>query len=363
MNDFFVDPSGLRALSGQLTRAGGDARDTLDYTRRHCALSWDRRGLLMLVADPHGKAYDRVTTALGRLRDLSDGAAVQVDRAAGHYTTADLAAATALDATYRGAADLGELRGTLHQSRPDLLPARAPFTDVHGVVLQPPSYVPQSDAFTLNPLTDLLSPAAWIRQVAVWLFGVDPFEPWLTAYSGDWRAYEHCMHAWPHIGAAATALGGNLVTGAADVPAAWRGNAAEAEQEFQLTLGGAATALGPACEEYARLYPKAVDACRQLYEATGGLVGQLIDTLIIVNVAGILGTATIETGIGAVTGYATAAYYTWQAYQLYQEISRLYGAAEITIRLLAAQIEAVQAGAEVTRLPSVQPYQHPAVPR
>jgi hypothetical protein len=85
VNDFHVDPSGLRALSGQLARAGGDARDTLDYTRRHCTLSWDRRGLLMLVADPHGKAYGRVTTALDRLRELSDGAAAQVDKAAGQY--------------------------------------------------------------------------------------------------------------------------------------------------------------------------------------------------------------------------------------------------------------------------------------
>ena len=49
--------------------------------------------------------------------------------------------------------------------------------------------------------------------------------------------------------------------------------------------------------------------------------------------------------------------------RLYQEISRLYGVAETTIRLLAAQIEAVRAGAEVTRLPSVEPYHHPAVPR
>lgn len=363
MNDFHVDPSGLRALGGLLARAAGDARDTLDYTRRHCELSWDRRGLLMLVADPHGKAYGRVTGALDRLRELSDGTAGQLDRAAALYAAADHAAAAGLDATYPGAADPGGLRGTLHQSRPDLVPARAPFTDTAQVMLPAPSYAAPADGFTLNPLTDLLSPAAWIRQVAVWLFGVDPFEPWLMAYSGDWHAYAHCIAAWPHIGAAATAVGGNLITGAADVSTAWRGNAAEAEQEFQLALGGAATALGPACDEYARLYPKAVDACQQLYEATGGLVEQLIDTLIIVNVAGVVGTATIETGIGAVTGYAAAAYYTWQAYKLYQEISRLYGAAETAIRLLAAQIEAVQAGAEVTRLPSVEPYRHPAVPR
>ncbi|MDG6108533.1 hypothetical protein Daura_14145 [Dactylosporangium aurantiacum] len=363
MNDFCVDPSGLRALSGLLTRAAGDARDALDYTRRHCTLRWEQRGLLMLVADPHGQAYGRVTGALDRLRELSDGAAGQVTRAAAGYAAADRATAAALDATYPGATDPGGLRGTLHQSRPDLLPARAPFTDAAQVTLPAPSYAPQTDAFTLNPLTDLLSPAAWIRQVAVWLFGTDPFEPWLMAYSGDWRAYEHCMHAWPHIGAAATALGGNLVTGAADTTTAWRGHAAEAEQEFQLLLGGAATALGPACDEYARLYPLAVDACHQLYAATGNLLGQLVDALIIVNVAGIVGTATIETGVGALTGYAAAAYYTWQAYRLYQEISRLYGVAETTFRLIAAQIEAVRAGAEVTRLPSVEPYRHPAVPR
>jgi hypothetical protein len=362
VNDFFVDPSGLRALSATLTGAGGDARDTLAYTRQHCSLSWDRRGLLMLVADPHELAYDRVTTALQRLRDLSDGAADQVSRAAAGYASADHTAAAALDATYPGATDPAGLRGTLHQSRPDLLPQRSPFTGA-AVALAPPAYEPQTDAFTLNPLTDLLSPVAWIRQVAVWLFGTDPFEPWLMAYSGDWRAYEHCMHAWPHIGAAAATVGGNLITGAADTGTVWRGRAAEAEQEFQLLLGGAATALGPACDEYARLYPLAVDACRQLYEATGGLIGQLIDALIIVNVAGIVGTATLETGIGAVTGYAAATYYTWQAYRLYQEISRLYGAAETTIRLLAAQIEAVRAGAEVTHLPSVPPYHHPAVPR
>ena len=312
MNDFFVDPSGLRALSGMLAGAGGDARDTLDYTRRHCTLSWDRRGLLMLVADPHGKAFGRVTGALGRLRDLSDGAAAQVGRAAGGYASADHVAAAAMDATFPGAADPRGLHGTLHQSRPDLLPSRTPFAHA-GVVLTPPAYESQTDVFTLNPLTDLLSPAAWIRQVAVWLFGADPFEPWLTAYSGDWRAYEHCMHAWPHIGAAALATGGDLITGAADVTAVWRGRAAEAEQEFQLLLGGAETALGPACDEYARLYPMAVDACRQLYAATGDHRGQLIDALIIVNVAGIVGTATIETGVGALTGYAAAAYYTWQA--------------------------------------------------
>lgn len=363
MNDFYVDPNGLRALSGQLARAAGDARDTLDYTRRHCSLSWDRRGLLMLVADPHGNACDRVTGALDRLRETGDGAAGQVSRALDVYAATDRAAAASLDATYPGAADPAGLRGTLHQSRPDLLPARVLFADVGTLSLRPPDPGSGAAAFTLNPLTDLLSPSAWVRQVAVWLFGVDPFEPWLIAYSGDWRAYEHCMAAWPHIGAAATMFGGNLITGAADVPAAWRGHAAEAEQEFQLLLGGAATALGPACDEYARLYPMAVDACRQLYEATGNLIGQLIDALIIVNVAAVVGTTTIETGIGPIAGYTAAAYYTWQAYRLYEEISRLYLAADTTFRLLAAQIEAVQAGAEAARLPSVGAYRHPAVPR
>lgn len=92
-----------------------------------------------------------------------------------------------------------------------------------------------------------------------------------------------------------------------------------------------------------------------------GLITKLIDVLIMVNASAAVGTATIETGIGPVLGYSVAAWYAWQAYDLYNEISAFFGNAEATFRLIAGSIEMVKAGMEVAKLPDLKPYQHPGV--
>jgi hypothetical protein len=65
------------------------------------------------------------------------------------------------------------------------------------------------------------------------------------------------------------------------------------------------------------LYNKATEATKNLVEVVSGLMSQPLDVLIIINAAGTVGTASIETAIG----YGVAAYYTYQAYKLYEEIS------------------------------------------
>jgi hypothetical protein len=141
----------------------------------------------------------------------------------------------------------------------------------------------------------------------------------------------------------------------------WRGNAAEAEQEFQVLLGVATMALKRACHDYSRLHRDAAEAATQLFAAVSGLIGQLLDLLIIINAAAAIGTATVETVVGPIAGYAVAAYYAWQAYELYKRIASFYGAAEITLRGIAGMIGAVQSGQELVKLPTLKPYRHPAV--
>ncbi len=140
----------------------------------------------------------------------------------------------------------------------------------------------------------------------------------------------------------------------------WRGQAAEAEQEFQLALGLAAAGLNDACAQYHKLYLQAAAAVKSLFDVTAGLISDLIDLLIITNVAAAAGTALIETGVGAVAGYGVAAYYTWQAYDLYKDISKFYGNCEDLLKVIAGSINAVQADLAVKNLPAVQPYKHPA---
>ena len=364
MGQFFVSPAGLNDLYNLLVRAAGDASDTLDYTKTHADLSWDAEGLLMMLMGPHEHAYENLTGALGRLRDLSQGAGTQVNLAQGSYARADQTAAERLDAGYPGAKNPASVRGTLAQGRPDLAPERAALSDVADPSgrLTGPEYATAVEMWSLNPMVDLVSPAAWLRQVSIWLFSFDPFEGWTKQFSGDWKAYTHCAYALQHVGAAAQDIGRNLTTGAADVATVWRGNAAEAEQEFQLALGGAAMALEPACAQYSQLYLQAAEATKSLFDVVSGLIMDLIDVLIIINISSAAGTALIETGVGAVAGYAIAAYYAYQAYDLYQEISKYYGNTEDLIKAIGGTISSIKANLAVGDLPAVPAYHHPGNP-
>ncbi|WP_199517041.1 hypothetical protein [Nucisporomicrobium flavum] len=362
MSEFSVDAAGLNSLYNVFVRASGDASDSLDYTRQHCDLSFTEVGLIMRLISPHKHAYGEVTDALTQLKDLAQGAGTQINAAQKDYARTDEGSAARLDAGYPGAKDPISLRGTLSQGRPDLRGRRSGFTDVAEPTahLKNPEYAIGVEMWSINPLADLISPSAWLRQVSIWLFSYDPFEGWASQFSGDWKAYVHCGNAMGLAGAAAYDIGRNLTAAAADVPAVWRGKAAEAEQEFQLALGGAAMDLQNACRHFNELYLQAAEAVKKLLDVVSGLISDLLDVLIIINASAAVGTATIETVVGPIAGYGVAAYYTWQAYDLYKEISSFFGNAEDLLKLIGGSITGIKATLAVKDLPTVQPYKHPA---
>lgn len=367
MSEFSVDAAGLAGLSRQLARAAEDAFDVLDYTKRQCDLDWPAEGLLMKMLGPHDHVYASVTGALGRLQDLTAGASGQVALALDDYTDTDRAAAARLDAAYpqarvsaypQGADPLGGDGLALAGATP----GHAAFADVAvpGEHLTDPGVVGAAPMWSINPLTDLVSPAAWLRQVTITLFGHDPFDGWARALSGDWASYVHCGAALARVGDGAYDIGRNLLAGAADAAGVWQGNAADAERDFQVSLGDATTSFRGACSSFAGLYGQAADAVSSLRDVAGDLITGLLDALIMVNLASAVGTALIETGVGALAGYGVAAYYAGQAYQLYQEIARCYSTAEDLFEALGAAIGSVNADLDVPDLPSVSPYRYSA---
>ena len=364
MAEFYVDAQGMTGLYNQLVRASQDATQTVEYTKRHCDLPIMAEGYLMIMLGPHAAAYANMVKAVRKLSELAQQTGTQVNAAQQDYARTDVGAAARLDAGYPGAKDAAALRGTLAQGRPDLWPeaSRSAFSDVAepAAALKAPEYATEIEMWSINPLADLISPSAWLRQVSIWLFSYDPFEGWAKQFSGDWDAYVHCAVAWGHIGAACHDIGRNLVTGAAEVSTVWRGNAAEGEQEYQLGLGTAAMQLKTACTQYNDLYNKAAESTKNLFEVVSGLMSQLLDVLIIINAAAAVGTASIETVIGPVLGYGVAAYYVYQAYKLYEEISRFFGTADNVIKALAGTVESIEAKLAVDDLPQTQPYRHPA---
>jgi hypothetical protein len=79
----------MTGLHNHFVRTAGDPTDTLTYTRRHCDLSWDAEGLLMMLMGPHKHTYESVTGALTKLHELTQGAGTQVNRAQLDYARTD----------------------------------------------------------------------------------------------------------------------------------------------------------------------------------------------------------------------------------------------------------------------------------
>ncbi len=204
MSEFYVDAGGLNGLYNQFVRAAGDASDTLDYTRQHCDLPVVSEGFLMMVIGPHHEAYKKLTGALAKLAEIIPAAGTQVNAAQLDYARADYAAAAKLGASFPGATNPGDVGGLLAGGRPDVQTYWSAFADVAEPTshLKSPEYAIGIEMWTINPLADLISPAAWLRQISIWLFSHDPLEGWASDISGDWKAYTHCAMAMGHIGGA-----------------------------------------------------------------------------------------------------------------------------------------------------------------
>jgi hypothetical protein len=359
---FYVDVRGLDSVYNLLVRASDDARDIYRYAQRYCQMSMVQQGILLNMQGPHANAYRRITEALAHLADLAQVAATQVNQAQLRYARADLDALARLDASYPGAVDPTAVRSTLSQGRPDLRPARSALSGATEPTLhlKPPNYLSEITTYQLDPYLDLLSPTAWIRQACFSVLGHDPLEFWCTQVSGDWDAFVYVSIAWAHVGAATEDVGRSLIAGAAGVASVWRGNAAEAEQEYQLRLGEAIMALGPACREYSERYMEAAEAARNFFPPASDLVAQFLDLVILAHLSAAAGTLLIETGIGAIAGFAVAAFYVSRAIEVYQQISSAYSRLEDSIRTLAAIVDTIQAGQEVATVPALEPYRGPA---
>ncbi|MBB2943268.1 uncharacterized protein YukE [Actinoplanes lutulentus] len=357
-----MDVNGINRLYNQLLRASDDATDTLSYVKQHCNLDFLEVGMLSQLFSPHEKAYTELTAALTRLSSLAQAAGSQVNRAQIDYQRTDQEAAAALDAAYPGAKDPVALNSALTEQREDLQASHPAFADVSEPtrLLRNPEYAIGIEMWSINPMADLVSPSAWLRQTIIWVFGHDPFEGWASQFSGDWKGYVHCGNAMGQAGGVAAAIGRNLLAGVADVPEAWRGNAADGFREFELTLATAAVSLEQVCQDYNRLYDQAAEAIKKLYDVAASAIGDLLDMLLVISGCLAAGTATIETILGPIAGYSIAAYYAWQAYDLYKQISTFFGAAEDTIKLISGSLMTLDASLSVKDIPEVQPYAHPA---
>ncbi|BCJ40398.1 hypothetical protein GCM10010168_32580 [Actinoplanes ianthinogenes] len=362
-DELFVDLAGLDRLYNQLVRASEDGTEALAYVAKNCKLNWPEQGLLFVALQTQSTMYQQVDTSFGQVRDLCSQAGTEVNRSQVIYKNTDHDSAAQLDKVCTGIADLDGLRQALSHTRADLDSHREAFADVTepSRSLTSPEYAVAVEMWTINPLADLLSPSAWIRQACVTLLGVDPFEEWSKNLSGNWQAYVYAGNAMLHAGAAARAIALNLTTGAKDVGYAWRGNAAEVFQEFELNLGIHVSDLQEICRLYYKIHMDTAEVVKKLTDVLAGHVADFYDVLLMASGCLAAGTAMIETVFGAVAGYAAASYYSWMAWDIYQIISDLFGNAEDAIKLISSAVQTADVFRSVKTLGDVKPFHNPAL--
>jgi hypothetical protein len=358
--ELFVDVAGVNALYNQLRDAGDDAEHALGYVRRHGDLNLVQQGLMVQALTPHEIAYHQMTTALSRLHLLSRSAATQVNIAQVEYSREDLRAAADLDAGFHGAADPNVLASSLAQERLRLPAGHFPFSDVGD----PESHLaapqdPEAEFWSFNPMVDLLSPFAYLRQAAIWVFNHDPFELWTEWFAGDWDAYVKAGDAVARAGAAAGTIGDNLAAGAVSVPLVWRGNAAEDFQEYELKLATAARSINELGRILHSSYRQSADCVKNFYEVISGFIVKMFDALLMVSIGLASGTALIATLAGSVIGYSVALSYALYAVDLYNDMSKAFTHAENALKAIAGAAASVEASTELMDLPAMEPYRHP----
>lgn len=340
MTDLFVDLEEMTGLYNQLHRLDFDATTTLEHVKRWCDLEFYREGIIFTYFSPHDQAYGDITAKLEGAAVLASSLRSRVNLAQNLYSHMDAQTAKNLDAVYPGTDNASHTTAAAMQG-PHAAAQHASFRDVREptVRLHTPEWITASTTYQLDVLTGLLSPSAWIRAGCQEALQFDPFQPWLQAVTGDWSGYNACSVVWGQVAAATSDMSENLLRTAQDLPTAWRGNAADGLRSFLAVFAAALNDLSDECSFYSARCREAAYAAQDFFAAVSKPVGDLLDAVIYAAIAAALGTATIETVIGGVIGYAVAAYWIARAIEIWYIVQGAYDAFQAWVSLSAGVLD------------------------
>jgi uncharacterized protein YukE len=172
----------------------------------------------------------------------------------------------------------------------------------------------------LLAIPDLVSPSFWLNEMIKVTLGVDPLAETARHLGGDWRGIAVAGDALDHLARFDAAVAGALDRENDRVAESWDGNAAEAAARYFDDLAAAVRTHGPALQALAAELGTTADGIWSIAEVVKGLLVELTDSLIAGAVCLAAGTALLETGVGAVAGYAAAAWYAWRATSAWAEV-------------------------------------------
>ncbi|WP_305788401.1 hypothetical protein [Symbioplanes lichenis] len=215
-----------------------------------------------------------------------------------------------------------------------------------------------------NPASvlDWASPSHIVNEFVKQAIGYDIFGEAAQAFAGDWHQVWQAAGACRNLAGAMQDIGINVSAGNVELDAHWQGNARDASYDYFARLSAAISAQQLALNAMADAYEKAAEGTYRIAETVSGIMKDIVDAAMIGAVAASAGTATIETGVGFVTGWGVAAYEAYKIAELAARARRLIATASALIGTVAGEIQAASTSTGIlARHPLLShPYQHPA---
>lgn len=212
-----------------------------------------------------------------------------------------------------------------------LVPESEQLTDSWPVFTPKPQGAPAYCDFgpgwqNLNEITasivpdDLLSPSEWVWALLGFLGAQDMSEMVLKTFGGRWGDLYRFTDTLTGLNEMTAEMHSSLTSAAAYLEYSWQGFAADSAQKYFADLLAALSSANTAIAEAERAFTTYVQGVVQKAEATAGLMFQLGDALIVAAAGAAFGTVTLETVVGAVGGYGTAAgalaFAAWKVYEI-----------------------------------------------
>ena len=215
-----------------------------------------------------------------------------------------------------------------------------------------------------NPgsVLDWLSPSHIINEFVKQATGYDVFGEAAKVFAGDWELVWQSAGAYRNLASAMQDIGINVSYGNVELDGSWQGNARDAAYMYFGNLSGAISSQQIALNDLAGMYEKAAEGTYRIAETVSGIMKDIMDSAMIGAVAASAGTATIETGVGFVTGWGIAAYEAHKIAEMADNARKLIATASAIIGGVVGEIQAASASTGVLSkypLPGGG-YKHPA---
>ncbi|WP_155123696.1 MULTISPECIES: hypothetical protein [unclassified Actinoplanes] len=165
-------------------------------------------------------------------------------------------------------------------------------------------------------LFNFLSPSAYISAAIESVTGYDVFGSVTDAIAGDWASLYRFGDALKSMAGFLQEVGIQIQSGFLDLDRTWSGNADDAAFVYFSNLASAVSRQQDALAQASNAYHESAKGAYQFSKQLGNILQALVDAALLMAASAAIGTATAETGFGALAGYGLAAYQVTRVLEL-----------------------------------------------